>query len=46
MMFPWFLLAFRLKLGGLWKKAAVVKQEGYRGSSIPPGWRKMHSTQS
>lgn len=46
MMFPWFLLVLRLKHGGLWKKAAVGKWEGYRGISIPPGWRKMHSTQS
>lgn len=46
MMFPWFLLVLRLKHGGLWKKAAVGKWEGYRGISVPPGWRKMHSTHS
>lgn len=45
-MFPWFLLALRLKHRDLWKKAAGGKQEGYRGSSIPAGWRKVHSTQS
>lgn len=46
MMFPWFLLALRLEHGGICKKAALRKQEGSTGSSMPPGWKKMHSTKS
>lgn len=39
-MFPWFLLALRLEHGGICKKAALRKQEGNTGSSMPPGWKK------
>lgn len=41
MMFPWFLLALRLKHGGLCKKAALGKWEGKAGGRVPPGERKM-----